>query len=819
MGTILQIDDRYPQKLISGLVESIKKIATVAGIKRKKAKNNTLLNTPWYDTECNKKKLQIRNLGFHLKKEPHNTGLRTNLHMEKRQYKNMLKRKKKTYKLNTIKEMSFNRREGKKFWKCLNKLDSYKSDESFITKISAENWIKHFEDTLIGTKEPIYSRNSVDQGPLDYDITLEEITEASYILKNGKACGIDKIPNEMLKCLVKTKPEIIIKIFNSILHYKNTSNVWDFSILTPIHKKGPKTETSNYRGISLLSCINRLFSAILNKRLTEFVKNKNILSEVQLGFISGSRTSDAHFLIHYLIQQYCHRSTQKLYACFIDFKKAFDSIPRDKLLKKLLNFGITGDFYNTIKNMYMNDKCKIKIGKDITDAIYPNQGVRQGCVLSPLLFNIYMCDLPKTLNNDNCQPAKIGQRKIPCIMWADDLVIFSESDYGLQTMLTELGKYTDNNGLEINVDKTKCMIFNKTGRLIHRNYKHKKMHIKTVREYKYLGFIITPSGEINTGLQDLKARSQRAIYALRDKMGEYFQIYFSVTLKLFHALIKPILLYLSDFWGYLKLPVNNPIDTGQMSFLKQLLGVQTQTTNVGILLETGEIPLNIHAKYMAFKNWCRFAKKESNNLVLYAYDIAYRQDQIWVKRIKEGLNNIGLAFLHLNQGKNNAATIFMQRQRDIFHQKAFEDIRNENSKLRTYSLLKTEIGKEKYLDKILNLDSRITLTKTRLSNHALMIEQGRHLKMHKTQRHCKFCPVQIEDEYHFVMECRAYAQPRMQLFDKISNEMGNEIRNIEKKILFTIILANVGICHITSKYLKIFFEIRQFLIKERKNPM
>ena len=74
-------------------------------------------------------------------------------------------------------------------------------------------------------------------------------------------------------------------------------------------------------------------------------------------------------------------------------------------------------------------------------------------------------------------------------------------------------------------------------------------------------------------------------------MGECFQIYFSVTLKLFHALIKPILLYLSDFWGYLKLPVNNPIDNGQMSFLKQLLGVQTQTTNFGILLETGEIPL------------------------------------------------------------------------------------------------------------------------------------------------------------------------------------------------------------------------------------
>ena len=100
-----------------------------------------------------------------------------------------------------------------------------------------------------------------------------------------------------------------------------------------------------------------------------------------------------------------------------------------------------------------------------------------------------------------------------------------------------------------------------------------------------------------------------------------------------------------------------------------------------------------------------------------------------------------------------------------------------------------------------------------------MIEQGRHLKIHKTQRYCKFCPTKIEDEYHFVMECKADAQPRSQLFDKISNEMGNEIRQFDKKILFIIILANVGICHIISKYLKTLFEIRQFLIKERKNPM
>ena len=643
----------------------------------------------------------------------------------KKQYKNMLKRKKKNYKLKAINEMSLNRREGKKFWKSLKKLDNSKSDETFISTISAESWINQFKETLISSKEPVYPTNSTQQGPLDHDITLEELKKASYILKNGKACGIDKIPNEMLKCIFEIKPEILIKIFNSILHYRETNSVWDFSIITPIHKDGSKMDTSNYRGISLLSCINKLFSAILNKRLADFVKNNNILSEAQLGFIPGNRTSDAHFLIHNLIQQYCHKDSKRLYSCFIDFKKAFDCIPRDKLLEKLLKFGITGDFFNTIKNMYVNDKCRIKIGNTLTDAIYPNQGVRQGCILSPLLFNLFMCDLPSSLNNENCYPAKIGQIKLPCIMWADDLVIFSETENGLQEMLKELEKYTEKNGLEINVKKTKCMIFNKTGKLIHRNMKYKSMLISTIREYKYLGFIITPSGEIKTGLQDLKARSQRALCALRSKLGEFFQKSFSVTLKLFHSLIKPILLYLADFWGNLKMPANKPIDTGQMAFLKQLLGVQNQTTNIGVLLETGEIPLDIHAKCMSFKNWYRISKNQCNNLVFTSYKNAIDKDLIWPKSAKGEIDRIGLGFLHINPGEVNAASIFMQRQNDIFHQKAFENIRNENSKLRTYSLLKTELGKEKYLDQVQNVQNRVLLTKIRLSNHTLVIEKGR----------------------------------------------------------------------------------------------
>ena len=170
------------------------------------------------------------------------------------------------------------------------------------------------------------------------------------------------------------------------------------SLLTPVHKKGSKTNTEFYRGVSLISSISKLYAAILNKRLLNFVTENKILSEAQLGFIPGNRTSDAHIIIHNLIRRYCHNRKKMLYSCFVDFKKAFDSIPRDKLFEKLKRYGVKGKFFNSIKNMYINDSCKIKIDGCLSEEIKPNQGVRQGCVLSPLLFNIFMADFPHIFN-------------------------------------------------------------------------------------------------------------------------------------------------------------------------------------------------------------------------------------------------------------------------------------------------------------------------------------------------------------------------------------------------------------------------------------
>ena len=130
------------------------------------------------------------------------------------------------------------------------------------------------------------------------------------------------------------------------------------------------------------------------------------------------------------------------------------------------------------------------------------------------------------------------------------------------------------------------MIFIRTGKHIKRSFNCGKEKIFTCNSYKYLGFIVTPSGQMNSGLTDLKNRALKAYYKMKKTMGFYFRKHIDIiTLHLFDTLVKPILLYNSDFWGCLKMPANNPIENMHMRFCKEILGVQRQTSNIGTLLE------------------------------------------------------------------------------------------------------------------------------------------------------------------------------------------------------------------------------------------
>ena len=453
------------------------------------------------------------------------------------------------------------------------------------------------------------------------------------------------------------------------------------------------------------------------------------------------------------------------------------------------------------------------MGLEVGSRFIANRGVKQGCVLSPLLFNIFLSDLTSEITNENCKPVRLSDNYyISSLIWADDVLLLSETEDGLDCMLKTLSKYVEKNKMEINTNKTKCMVFNKSGKFYRRCFKINKGVISTTNKYKYLGFIVTPSGEITTGLKDLKDRALNAYYSLKNKMGQYFRLNTDTTLHLFDSLIKPILLYNSDFWGCLKIPKNNPIENVHMRFCKELLGVQKQTTNIGILLELGRVPLTLFAKKNCIKNWGRINTGNANKVLLSIIKMSIDDSLNWTNTIIDCVNKTGVG-IRYNKSIHEKA---FRRMWDIFHQESFVEIGKESSKLRTYGLLKTKIGREKYLVNITNLNDRTAISKIRLSNHNLMIEKGRHLKIAKDKRYCPFCPGAVETEKHFLLFCKSFAIARHTLISRVEKVIGG-FKNCDDATKFKILLSNDRALPMTGTYLFKSLYTRNFLSQNPKN--
>ena len=185
--------------------------------------------------------------------------------------------------------------------------------------------------------------------------------------------------------------------------------------------------------LCISSAILKLITSLISERLHTKVDELKLIDKNQIGFKRNSRTSDHLLTLKTIIKKHVTIGGKKLYSCFVDFKKAFDSVWHIGLFQKMETLGLHGKLLSLIKNIYKNTKCAVKWDDKTTQFFDFTKGVRQGCPLSPILFNLYVNDIFEMINSSMKTPIYLNENnKVNAIMYADDLVIIAQSEVELQ---------------------------------------------------------------------------------------------------------------------------------------------------------------------------------------------------------------------------------------------------------------------------------------------------------------------------------------------------------------------------------------------------
>ena len=341
---------------------------------------------PWFTDECKTLYNEYQRSIDSFNKYRSNDN-RLILNLAKQRYKRLENKLKRQYKNQSGNMLSALRRKNpKRFYKKFKKRKN-----RVVHNITLEEFEDHFKNLI--SKENVQDDNHLTPEAvyeeLDSPFTEAELDSCIKNLKRDKSTGFDNIMNEYIIMSRNLIKPVLCKLFNHILSTGDFPEIWMKSIVIPIFKKGQTNDPGNYRGISLVSHVGKLFTSMINARLTKWSEKNNILTDAQFGFRPGYGTTDAIFALHSLISKSLKRG-KRFYCCFIDYKKAFDSVSHIKLWLRLVRCGITGKLLNVIKSMYSKLKCCVKLDGIFSNFFQSNVGLMKGESLSPLFILLCM---------------------------------------------------------------------------------------------------------------------------------------------------------------------------------------------------------------------------------------------------------------------------------------------------------------------------------------------------------------------------------------------------------------------------------------------
>ena len=324
----------------------------------------------------------------------------------------------------------------------------------------------------------------------------------------------------------------------------------------------------------------KLYCSVLLHRLERWVDVNDLLVDEQNGFRRGRSCVDHISSLSSIIE------TRKLkkctYAAFIDFSKAYDRINRNMLFSKLSDLGLKGNFYESMKAIYSNVRCSVKVNGVLSDSFNVSSGLKQGCLLSPMLFNLYLNDLAVKLKSLGCG-INIDGEVVPIILYADDIVLFAENEQDLQQLLNVLNEWCEEWDMVTNLGKSNVTHFrnssvSRTNCEFHiGNLDNNRVQV--VDRYRYLGIVLNDFLDFSVTARVVADAAHRALGLLISKEKIQGGMPYKVFTKLYNALVQSIIDYGVAIWGYKEFSSINAV---QNRACRYFLGVGKYTPTAAV---------------------------------------------------------------------------------------------------------------------------------------------------------------------------------------------------------------------------------------------
>ena len=436
--------------------------------------------------------------------------------------------------------------------------------------------------------------------------TLRELSDALNT-DNQSAPGNDGITYRFYKMLPKPVRLILLKLYNNMWQTGIFPPECKHAILVPILKYGkPSNQVSSYRPIALTPCFTKIMEKIVDKRLQWYSEKHDVLPSIQNGFRKGRNTTLNTTHLENEVQKSLNTKGEAL-AIFVDLLKAYDRLLIKGLLVKCARVGLRGNILTFIQNFLTNRTFQVKIGKTASTTKTLHNGIPQGCIISPFLFNLMLHDIPTspTVNS---------------LLYADDYLLWKSGrnlkfiSNSVQNHLNVINKWFNSWGLTISEEKTVGILFSRGTKTKILPIKLNGREITFKDEHKFLGITFDKKLTWAPHINNIAIRCKQKINVLKGMAGtKGFNTYKNLLL-IYRAIIRSTIDYGCEAYDSACKSTKNTLNSIQYQALSICLGSLKGTSLQTLLVESGEMPLDLRRKMLAQKFRILVENEESQPL-------------------------------------------------------------------------------------------------------------------------------------------------------------------------------------------------------------